>query len=168
MFKCKCCQIKNIKKIDFCDLLCEKCEKCNFLIFKGNQFELFTLNLINYYNVGHARRYYDLNDMTTFEKCAFNYFLNYMSKIDEVIFENKFLETNMKCSICCDQLYFTKVKKVRIYICKNCETMYLNKSELINYIEHEALAYDKFVKKIQNLKFKIKRFFHRRKNNGKK
>ena len=168
MSKCKLCKIENIKKIEFCDLLCEKCNKCNFLIFKGNQFDLFILNLINYYNVGHIRKYYDLDDMTSFERYSYDYFFKYMNKINDSIFKNKFLETNMNCSICYDQLYFTKVKNVRIYICKNCKTIYLNKNELINYINDEALAYDKFVKYMQNLRFKIKRFFHRRKNNGKK
>ena len=168
MSKCKLCKIENIEKIEFCDLLCEKCSECNYLIFKGDQFDLFILNLTHYYNIGNIRKYYNLDDMTSFEKYAFDYFLKYMSKINEAIFKNKFLETNMQCSICNDQLYFTKVKNVKIYICKNCEAMYLNKNELINYINDEALAYDKFVKYMQNLKFKIKRFFHRRKNNGKK
>ena len=100
MKKCKHCQIDDIQKIEFCDLLCEKCNKCDYLIFKGNQLELFTMNLIHYYNVGNIKKYYDVSDMSKLEYHALYVFFKKMVILLKAAEILSFAKTRLICTIC--------------------------------------------------------------------
>ena len=100
MKKCQQCKTDDIQKIEFCDLLCEKCDRCDYLIFKGNQLELFTVNLIHYYNIGNIKKYYDVDNMTKLETYALYVYFKKMSILLKAVEILLFAKTRLNCTIC--------------------------------------------------------------------
>lgn len=156
---CNPCSFKNIIKIVFYEILFYRCEKCDYSFINLNDYKALIYNIICHHKIGNLTYNMDEDILSKKDLKKLHEFKEFL-KIDKSILIN---DNKNICPICRTEhlKYGFFNKKVKYFICDDCQRLFFNIDEFNNLLED--------LTKKKTFYFKLKEIFTKlwSKNNAK-
>lgn len=154
--KCPICEYDDISDISLYEYSVQKCGKCEYIRVSVEQYSELLYKVMYSLNVGKIKSYINASEFTKESIKEMNRFI----KVAEL---NSFKLNKLKvgkCNVCMSDLSELKnkyYKFFKIYYCIDCNSIYFNKMEFLDFV----IFLDKIRRPFNFLRF-LKEIFHLR------